>query len=397
MRATLQPIELVARGVRGVAASPDLPPPLMTQRGEELLPRLASWLRGWMALFLLGVPPLVALLVRVVPTKSWRRGRSGEIAGADATLDVLDWQLRSKLEHLVPVPHAREGDGLPAALRAAGVDASLATHASRVRDRLRGALYGRDGASDPDELAAEAREVLRALPGGAHRSTPRSRVYAASLLLIVCCAFELPAQSPSAEQLFTAGAYQAAADSFLLRADGDPGEAAHWFNAGAALFGAGNPARARVAWIKAARILPRDREIKRALDLAPPLDSRARRSTWVVPATAVELAAAGTVLWVLGWLTVAFGSTVRRGWVIVVASAVLAGLAGYLHQRHVAPLALVVVPNVALREAPFGAAPVPNRLARGSVVSVVREDGAWFLVTLGDRSGWVLADEIGRL
>ena len=397
VRATLQPIELVARGVRGVAASPDLPPPLMTQRGEELLPRLASWLRGWMALFLLGVPPLVALLVRVVPTKSWRRGRSGEIAGADATLDVLDWQLRSKLEHLVPVPHAREGDGLPAALRAAGVDASLATHASRVRDRLRGALYGRDGASDPDELAAEAREVLRALPGGAHRSTPRSRVYAASLLLIVCCAFELPAQSPSAEQLFTAGAYQAAADSFLLRADGDPGEAAHWFNAGAALFGAGNPARARVAWIKAARILPRDREIKRALDLAPPLDSRARRSTWVVPATAVELAAAGTVLWVLGWLTVAFGSTVRRGWVIVVASAVLAGLAGYLHQRHVAPLALVVVPNVALREAPFGAAPVPNRLARGSVVSVVREDGAWFLVTLGDRSGWVLADEIGRL
>lgn len=404
VRATLQPIELIARGGRGTGTRATPPPDTMAPRGAPVPDRLASGVRLWMILLLLGFPPLAAVLVRFAPLRRWRpRPKRKSAVGASGmpTLDRLDQEFRSKLERLVPGNEVREGDGLPAALRAAGVEASLATHACRVRDRLRGAVYGRDGASDPEELAAEVREVLRALPGGAAAAAPRvargTRGALVAVCLSLCGVVDVAAQSPSAEQLFIAGAYQAAADSFRFRADSQPAEAAHWFNVGAALVGAGQPTRARVVWIKAARILPRDPAIKQALATVPPFDAAARRSTWVAPVTVTELAWLAAALWVLGWVLFATSRWRRRGLVILAGSILLASSAAYLQRRYATPVALVVVPNAPLRDAPYGTSRASRQLALGTAVKIERQDGSWALVSRGEGAGWMLLDELGRL
>ena len=407
VREQVQPIQLVARGLAGTTSSGPAPPSVMAQRDAGLLRRFSSWVGTgggiWAVLLAFALPPLIALTMRFAPLIRWRR-RPKEGAGAalgDPTLDALDREFRSKLEHLVPVTDAREGDGLPDALRAAGVEASLATHASRVRDRLRGAVYGKDGASDPTELAAEAREVLRALPGGGYQVSGsharKARASAVALVLSLAWSQETAAQTPSAEHLFTAGAYQAAADSFRLRAAREPGEPVHWFNLGAALFGSGRETQARVAWIKAARISPRNREVKEALRSVPAVDLHARRSTWVAPTTVGESALAAAALWIAGWLALAKSRRKRFAAAVVATAVVLAGFAGYLHRHYSEPVGLVLVARAPLREAPYGAAPAPYRFAQGAAVRIEREDGAWLLVTRRDQTGWLLVDEVGRL
>jgi hypothetical protein len=214
-----------------------------------------------------------------------------------------------------------------------------------------------------------------------------------------CGVVDVAAQSPSAEQLFIAGAYQAAADSFRFRADSQPAEAAHWFNVGAALVGAGQPTRARVVWIKAARILPRDPAIREALASVPPFDAAARRSTWVAPITVIELASLAAALWVLGWVLLAVSRWRWRVVVVVIlaVSILLAGSAAYLRGRYATPVALVVVPNAPLRDAPYGTSPASRQLAQGAAVKIEREDGSWVLVSRGEGAGWMLLDELGRL
>ena len=217
------------------------------------------------------------------------------------------------------------------------------------------------------------------------------------LCVSLCGVVDVAAQSPSAEQLFIAGAYQAAADSFRFRVDSQPAEAAHWFNVGAAMVGAGEPTRARVAWIKAARILPREPAIREALASVPPFDATARRSTWVAPVTVTELASLAAALWVFGWSLFGLSRWRRRGLVILAGSILLGGSAAYLQRRYATPIALVVVPNASLRTAPYGTAPASMQLAQGATVRVEREDGSWALVSRGEGAGWMLVDELGRL
>ncbi len=75
----------------------------------------------------------------------------------------------------------------------------------------------------------------------------------------------------------------------------------------------------------------------------------------------------------------------------------VAGLAAYLHDRYTEPVGLVVVPNVAVREAPYGTAQATTRFARGAAVRIERSEGAWLLVRRGGSQGWVLLAEVGRL
>ena len=154
------PLEVVAHPGPGPAALRIEPPPLMRVARPRLafvreVPALA-----WAAL---GGLPLVLLAMRRV---RWPARRTPAPAPSDrGALELLDRRFRRELERLVPRALWRDGDGLGAALRAAGVEAPLANHVARVRDRLRQALYGRGGATDAAELQAEVLEVLRALLG----------------------------------------------------------------------------------------------------------------------------------------------------------------------------------------------------------------------------------------
>src|SRR5439155_7905 len=138
------------------------------------------------------------------------------------------------------------------------------------------------------------------------------------------------APAPRAEALFAAGALRAAADSFAARAAREPRDPAHWYNLGATLYRAGADGKATTAWIRAARLAPRDPVIRRALRLLPapdPVTERMLSVGWATPAEWGLVAAAG---WVLLWLTVAGGG--RPGVVLALfgAVAIAASLLGAL-------------------------------------------------------------------
>ena len=160
---------------------------------------------------------------------------------------------------------------------------------------------------------------------------------------------------------------------------------------------AGDEVQARVAWIRAARVQPRSTTIRDALRLVPALDAHARRNTWIAPVTVVELLVAAGALWVMAWLAYLASGKPTRVAVLLGVALLVAGSAGYLHQRYQTPVGLLLDPTVALREAPFGGAPPVTSLGAGVAVRIVREEGSWLLVMREGLQGWVLAEQVGRV
>lgn len=393
---TAAPIEFVTpSGSSGVAPVQSVPPLLTAPRRslEALADRLPWW--GWMLVVL--APPLAALAVR--GGAAWSRRRRG-VRRAPAvvpgvTLRQLEYEFRGVLEGLVPLARVRASGDLADALRAAGVEAPLAAHAARVRDRLRQALYGPEGSTDPEELTLEVQEVLRALVGGTGKLRP-SLIGAVMVLLLATVAVQ-GAAAQSAERLYEAGAVRLAADSFARRTAEAPRVAAHWYNLGAALDRLGEPVRARAAWVRAARLAPRDRSIRRALSGGAGRSMSAPRLTWVAPVTPVEAFAAAALLWLVAWVAWGLGARLRWPTAMATLALVAAGYGYVVGQRYTRPVALVMSSRTALRVAPYGPAAAALELEEGAPVRIEREQGAWVLVSEGTERGWLLRAEVVRL
>ena len=383
------PVEVVAGESAARPAAPGMKLPLLASGGPGIgaypIPR--SWLVIAMAL-----GPLVALLVRLAPRL--RRLFRRRTPPGPESLDSAHRRFRVVLERLVPAAALREGDQLDDALRAAGVEPAVATHAARVRDRLRHAVYGPGGASDPEELTAETNEVVKALVG---ETVGRAdgRTVAAVLALVLGASSVATGQT--AERLFEAGAFRAAADSFTVRARSEPLVAAHWFNLGASLYRGGDNVAARAAWIRAARLDPREPSMNNALRLVPAPDALTRALAPVEPFTPTEGWIAAIALWSVAWLLVAARS---RRWLVAL-SLILALLAGAwalrASQRYARPVALVRRPNTPLRLAPYGTAPSRRAVNDGVAVLVTRTNGSWLMVRRGTETGWLLVSEVVRI
>ncbi len=384
-------------------------PPLLPARGAlpaDSLSRRFGW-QGWLALLL--VPPFIALFA----SRRRRRAPAATVVtpGPGLTpLGRLEREFLAVLSSHVSDPFARDGDGLAPALRAAGVDSAVADHVKRLRDRLRAARYGPRGLGDAAELAAEIEQVLRVLGAGAdapaHPAGRRPRPTFAALLVIAIGFVTVqspspppPAQTPSAEALFEAGALRAAADSFAARAAREPRDPAHWYNLGATLYRAGADGKATTAWIRAARLAPRDPAIRRALRLLPapdPVTERMLSVGWATPAEWGLAAAAG---WVLLWLIVAGGGRRRVVLVLFGAVAVTAALLGALEwRRRDQPIAVVIADVAPVRAAPYGGASAAATVQAGGALLVGRGYGPWVEVHRSDGiHGWVLSGEISGL
>jgi len=373
-------------------------PPLIARVGELPADRLShrfGW-EGWLAALL--IPPLVALLAR-------RRGRAtpspqSPVPNPITPLGQVEREFLAVLASHVSDPVARDGDGLAPALRAAGLDSAVADHVRRLRDRLRAARYGPRRLGDAAELAAEIQQVLRVLGAegqGTHRR-PHATIVGLLIGLIVA-AHPLPAQSPSAEALFEAGALRAAADSFAVRAEQEPREAAHWYNLGVTLYRAGADGKATAAWTRAARLAPRDPAIRRARRLIPPQDPVTEELLQVGWATPAEWAIVGTGGWLLLWLAVGLG--VRRRLVVGVFAgvAIAAGVMGALEwRRRARPVVVVTADAAPVRAAPYGGASAATTIPAGGALLTGRTYGPWLEVHRKDGiHGWVLGGEIAGL
>jgi hypothetical protein len=388
------PIQLTASGGSpGGAIARGAAGPLAVRPATRSLDAWLARAPWWAWLLVMGLPPLLAGGAR------WaRRRRRAPAAAPDwrerSGLPALDREFRTVLEGLVADAGLLDGDGLADALRAAGVDAPVAAHSARVRDRLRLARYGPEGATDSNELEAEVREVLRALLG---RSTEPHRLHVAAAVILLAAAVARPAVGQSPEQLLEAGAGRAAADSFAARAAGEPLVAAHWYNLGVALERSGEVQRAHAAWIRAGRLAPRDRSIRDALGRRPPPDRDTARLTWISPVAPAEALAGALALWVLGWALAGVGVRRRHVAIVMALVVLVAGYALVLNRRYAGPVALARLADTPLREAPYGSAPAPRTLADGAAVTIVEERGPWVLARRGAEAGWVLRDELVRL
>jgi len=388
-------LQLVAPPGTVVAVPRPLPPGLLT-RTRGGVGAVAHRLAGWVWVLVFALPPLVMggmwLGRRLRGLRLVRRpGR----AGGGGALVQLDRELRDALARLVGSASHAEGPALTAALRAAGVDAQLAQHVLRVRERLRHAVFGPEGASDAEELTAEVHEVLRALAGEAP-GTERRQLVPLALWLVVILPAALAAQGPRPEQLYEAGAFRAAADSFAARTAREPRVAAYWYNLGATYYRLGDDGRARAAWVRAARLAPRHTVIRRALRLAPadPVSARLAPVWWV---TSEEALLGAALCWLLGWAVLG-ARRLRRVAVVLLVVAVGSGVVAWRTAvAYRAPVAIVLTDGIPLRVAPYGSASAPRRLFVGSAVRVREARGDWLLVERGNDRGWVLAGEVARL
>jgi len=381
----------------GTVAAPTRPlpaPPL--QRGAPTLVDRVAALARWVWIVVAVVPPLVVLGIglsrRLRVTRRARPPQDGE-TGA---LELLDRELRDALARRVGPNANAEGEPLVAALRAAGVDLSLAQHVARVRERLRHAVFGPSGGPDPDELAAEVHEVLRALAGDAPGAERRELVRAVVLLALCVTAGNALAQAPRPEELYAARAFRAAADSFAARVVREPAVAVYWYNLGAAFYRLGEDGRAKAAWIRAARLAPRRVDVRRALTLLPADPAGAE----IVPVSRWrpgEALLAGAVLWCAGWALVAFHRTRWAGIGVLVAAVALGGSACRIARQYGEPAAIVLRDEVPLRSAPYGSAAAVRWLAAGDAVRIRRQEGAYLLVDRANGTGWVQVGEVARL
>ncbi len=413
---------------RALAVAPGAEPraarvllPLLPARGElaaDSLSRHLGW-DGWLALLL--VPPLIAWVTsrrrRRAPADAVVTSGGGQ-GGAELTpLGRLEREFLAVLGSHVSDPFARDGDGLAQALRAAGVESAVADHVKRLRDRLRAARYGPRGLGDAAELGAEIEQVLRVLGaasdvhGNAGGRRPRPTF---ASLLVIGIGFvgvrhvvplqshgspQSPVQTPSAEALFEAGALRAAADSFAARAAREPRDPAHWYNLGATLYRAGADGKATAAWIRAARLAPRDPAIRRALRLLPPPDPVTEQMLhvgWATPAEWGFIAATG---WVILWLTLAVGGRRRAVIALFGAVAIGASLLGAIEwRRRDRPVAVVIADAAPVRAAPYGGASAAATVQGGGALLVGRDYGPWVEVQRSDGiHGWVLGAEISGL
>ncbi|HWP39060.1 MAG TPA: SH3 domain-containing protein, partial [Gemmatimonadales bacterium] len=126
-------------------------------------------------------------------------------------------------------------------------------------------------------------------------------------------------------------------------------------------------------------------------------DPRSRALAWVAPLTVDEALAMAIACWLAGWLMVAGRRRAGIAGLLLALAVAGAAYAGWVETRYGAPAALVLDHGASLREAPYGNAPVLDRLAAGAAVRVAARKGPWMLVAFGSRRGWVLGTEVVRL
>ncbi len=272
---------------------------------------------------------------------------------------------------------------------------------ARLRDllgRVEAARFAAGQAPAAAELVREVDAALAASISEEGQPSARWRRRAGmTAVLLLATAGSLRAQTVP-EQLYEAGAYRAAADGFRRRAVLSPEVTTHWFNLGASAYRAGDDALALAAWVRAARLSPRDHGIRRALLLVTPADAGAGRLLLVAPVTPAELWLLGLVVWLGGWGGVLWTRHFRGRWLVLLTGGALLLLAGAgLERLYRAPVA-VVVNNAQLRLSPNGLAPAVGEVPRLGTVELGPVRGGWVRVeTAAGQPGWMLREELASV
>jgi len=385
------------REPRAARSTPELLAPGGSDWSDAL--KAGLWPLGWIAI--LFIPPVglyLRLRRRAPPPRAAEPEvhEPGELAALERAFGIL-------VQAHVADAYSRDGESLARALRAAGVERTLAEHVGRLRERVRGIRYGPRTSGDPRELVAELRQVLKSLAHDTRGRRRRLSVGLGVVLLVVLGGMRgLRAQGTSAEALYEAGALSAAADSFAQRAAQDTLDPAHWYDLGSTLYRSGEDGKAVAAWVVAERLAPRNGAIRRARALLPAPDAASASLLEVGYLTPGEWWIVAAALWIVCWgvLFVSRG-TQRIAGASFGTLALTAAVLGAFEQRHDdRQLVVIASPRTPVHAAPYGPSSASLVLEPGAAAEVVDTfaGGRWLRIRRGDGvNGWVLASQVVRL
>jgi tetratricopeptide (TPR) repeat protein len=414
------PIE-IAPGVLAADTGMVSRPPLAVRsvyRGA-LPPAPYSGRPFWWAVLLAPLPAAAALLLRRprrrrTPPPPHRVLRTLAEPGRSAPpRDVRRAFLQALAERL-GAPHSElaEPSTLARVARLSGVTPAAAEAAASVLAELNAAAFapGQSGAPDlPDRAArvyqlvdSEAREVRTQRPSAGHQAS-RGLLALAALALALGGSARAAAPDTAAAQFargveaYERGHFGIATREFAALAERVPRAADAWANLGTAAFAARDTARAALGWQRALRLEPRATDVRDRLELL----GGAGRIGSIPPISARAPALAALILWVGGWLALAWRPRRRsrarrlmfdgRLAASALAAAMVLGAAGAAVHARLRARDLAVVAHAApLRMIPALAGDARATVRTGEVARVVTTQGQWALVVAdGGREGWM--------
>ena len=359
---------LVVVAPRGEAVNTRVEPPPIRLGGRR---PLALALQRTVPASIWWVIMLAPLLVFLASRLPRRRRRPGTSTPSGDPLRVAAGRLEDRLT---------EG-GLPPAEEAA---------IRGLAGRIEAIRFAAPGDHRKGALLQEAETVLDRLRPHRRPGAGRWRQRVGMVGMLLGLAGSSTRAQTQPEQLYEAGAFRAAAEGFRRRALESPEVPNYWFNLGDAAYRAGDDATSLVAWVRAARLSPRDAGIRRALQLVAPADLAAANSLWVAPFAPSELWLLGVIAWLAGWAGILWMRQIRGRWIVLLVGGALLLLLGKVLDRwYSAPLA-VVGSNEQLRLSPHELAPAVGEVSRLGTVRLGPGRGAWVRADAGaGQQGWM--------
>ena len=346
------------------------PAPTLLEGEPVSLTEIGGWIY-WLVFALIVLPPFL-----VYAAFRWKR-RPKEAPKASSTAGE---RLQSLVRSLVAPERRRPGE-LEAALREAGLDGRLSIDVARVYDELAMLRFAPEGMLSETAVEADAARIIGSWPRRA------GRIGAFLLILLSLMSAPSHAQS-SADSLYQAERYAAAASLYRRDAMVFPNSARRWYAVGAASWAAGQDASAAAAWLRALQLAPRSEDVRQAWAQIARFSGDLQRVGRVPPVTPAELAVIAAVLWALSWLLLGFRRTSSAVALFVVALGFITG-AAVLEGIQGRPLA-VLARAVQLRDAPHGLAEEIGRAQELGVVQVIEQRAAWRLIETPQHvRGWV--------
>jgi hypothetical protein len=365
-------VRIASAASRGLAVRPQgVPAPALVVPPAPV--RRTPWAagvlrRGWLALALIAMLPLIASLRRLRRPPPIVRIPTGDEA---------------ELRRVLGTPAAATPGQVEGALRRRGVPRAEAV---RVREWLGERDRGRWGREQVAPPSGEPiRGVLERLRRGA----------LGVMLLLVGFPVLGAAQWDTAVARLRDGDAIGAESLLVSESRLHPGSPDVWLNLGGARWLQGDAVGAAAAWIRGARLAPRDRRLLDALASIPSFPRDVQRGLPTVPLSAAELALLAVAAWLIGWhLWRRHPGAARLALAVAILAAGTAVSRAAVARRS---RALVRHPT-ALWVSPMASAPRLGDVARWSVVEPLRDEGSWVLVALdGDRRGWIPRGQLATL
>jgi hypothetical protein len=295
-------------------------------------------------------------------------------------------------------PLARAERRLTEALRRPDVPPPDKATLQELKLRVQAARFAPAGVGNAGALARAVDAALARMAPGNPAGQRRWRERTGILVVLLLTQSAVLGSQTQPEEYYQAGAYRSAAEGFRRRALAAPDMPTHWFNLGNAAYRAGDDALALAAWVRAARLSPRDGGIRRARLLVAPADQLAADDLRISPVTPPELWLLGLVAWLVGWAGIMWSRRLRGRWAVLLAGgALLAAAAAGVEHWYSARIAVVRV-NQLLRLSPHELAPAVGEVPRLGTVHLSQARGDWVLVDAGaSQRGWLRKDGLEPL